>query len=85
MTLTVSPDVLFQEVSGEIVLLDLESENYFGLDEVGARVWTLLSEGRHVGEVIDILLGEYEVNRETLERDVQDLLADLLKAGLLKQ
>ena len=34
---TVSPDVLFQEVSGEMVLLDLASESYFGLDEIGAR------------------------------------------------
>ena len=43
---TVSKDVLFQEVAGETVLLDLNSESYFGLDEVGTRIWTLLNEGR---------------------------------------
>ena len=38
-TVTLSPEVISQEVSGETVLLDLESENYFGLDEVGTRIW----------------------------------------------
>jgi hypothetical protein len=42
---SVSPEVLFQEVSGEMVLLDLASENYFGLDEIGARISGLLESG----------------------------------------
>ena len=44
-TFQLSPDVLFQEVSGEMVLLDLNSEQYFGLDEIGARIWSLLESG----------------------------------------
>ena len=83
--LELSPEVLFQEVSGEIVLLDLASESYFGLDEVGARVWTLLSEGRALGEVLDALLEEYEVDRATLESDVGELLNQLLEAGLISR
>ncbi|MBT6125779.1 MAG: PqqD family protein, partial [Halieaceae bacterium] len=39
---TLSPDVISQEVSGETVLLDLNSEHYFGLDEVGTRIWQLI-------------------------------------------
>jgi hypothetical protein len=42
--ITVSPEVLFQEVGGEAVLLDLKSESYFGLDDVGMRIWQLLQE-----------------------------------------
>ena len=42
--ITVSPEVLFQEVGGEAVLLDLASESYFGLDDVGMRIWQLLQE-----------------------------------------
>ena len=82
-TVTISPDVLFQEVSGEVVLLDLASEQYFGLDEVGARVWALLNEGRAVGEVADTLLQEYEVERAALESDIDELLSSLLEAGLI--
>lgn len=81
----VSKDVLFQEVSGEIVLLDLDSENYFGLDEVGARIWMLLKEGKSASQMVDVLLEEYRVDRQTLERDTEKLLTALLEAGLVEQ
>jgi hypothetical protein len=81
---TVSSDVLFQEVSGETVLLDLESEQYFGLDAVGTRIWSLLKEGRAVREMVETLLAEYEVEREQLAGDVRELLAALLDAGLIE-
>lgn len=81
---TVSSDVLFQEVAGETVLLDLNSESYFGLDEVGTRIWALLNEGRTPGDMVAVLLEEYEVDRATLEADVRSLLESLLEAGLLE-
>jgi hypothetical protein len=80
----ISPEVLFQEVAGEIVLLDLESENYFGLDAVGARVWSLLQTGSRMDEVVDALLQEFEVDRGTLETDVADLVKRLVEAGLIR-
>ena len=80
---TISPDVLFQEVSGEMVLLDLASESYFGLDAVGARIWALLESGASVGETLDTLLQEYEVERATLETDLAELLEKLAGAGLI--
>lgn len=76
--------MLFQEVSGETVLLDLDSESYFGLDEIGTRIWMLLNEGRGQGGIVDALLEEYEVERDTLEADVAELLGNLLEAGLIK-
>ena len=76
-------DVLFQEVGGETVLLDLDSERYFGLDAVGTRVWALINEGMVLGEVINTLLEEYEVDRVTLESDVEALLESLREAGLI--
>ena len=83
-TFAVSEDVLFQEVSGETVLLDLNSESYFGLDEVGTRIWVLLNEGKSVGQVTDTLLGEFEVKRATLESDLAALLDELLEKGLIE-
>ena len=80
---TVSPEVLFQEVSGEMVLLDLASESYFGLDEIGARIWGLLGEDKNQGQILDVLLREYEVDRKTLEEDLVELLGELLEAGLI--
>lgn len=82
-TFTVSEDVLFQEVSGEIVLLDLASESYFGLDEVGARIWQLLGGGKELGSILESLEQEYDVSRDVLEQDVGDLLESLQEAGLI--
>lgn len=84
MKIEISEDVLFQEVSGETVLLDLASEQYFGLDSVGTRIWALLNEGAAAETVVDTLLGEYEVERATLAADVDELLARLAEAGLIR-
>jgi len=65
-------------------LLDLASESYFGLDEIGARIWGLLGEDKNVDQILDTLLQEYEVDRETLEADVEELLGSLLEAGLIE-
>jgi chromosome condensin MukBEF MukE localization factor len=79
----VSDQVLFQEVGGETVLLDLASEQYFGLDEVGTRVWQLLNKGQSLDEIVNALVAEYEVERERLEADVRALLDSLREAGLI--
>ena len=83
-TFSISEEVLFQEVSGETVLLDLASESYFGLDSVGTRIWAMLKEDKSVGQVLDALLEEYEVDRARLEGDMNELLENLLEAGLIK-
>ena len=57
--ITVSSDVLAQEVAGEIVLLDLNSEQYLGLNEVGARVWQLLEESIGLEVIFGILREEF--------------------------
>ena len=79
----ISEDVLSQEVAGETVLLDLASESYFGLDEVGTRIWQLLKDGAGREQVVDTLLDEYEVERDVLENDVSELLERLAEAGLV--
>ena len=61
-----SPDVLFQGVSGEIVILDLKSESYFGLDEVGARIWQLMQGHGGLQYVFEVMLEEYEVEANQL-------------------
>lgn len=84
MKIEISEDVLFQEVSGETVLLDLNSEQYFGLDAVGTRVWQLIGAGASADAVVDTLLQEYEVSRSTLASDVTELLDRLAEAGLIR-
>lgn len=77
------PEVLIQQVGGEAVLLDLRSEQYFGLDPVGTRLLALINESDSVAAALDRLLQEYEVERATLEEDALALLADCTAQGLL--
>ena len=78
-----SPDVIFEEVSGEIMLMHLGSEEYFSLDAVGRRVWELLGEHGSFQALLDALLCEYEVDEARLRGDLERLLRGLLAAGLL--
>ena len=76
------PRVVWRELGGEAVLLDLDGELYFGLDEVGTRVWTLIEEPRPLGEIHAVLLAEYAVGAEELWRDLRELAERLVAAGL---
>ena len=78
-----SSDVLFRELDGEAVMLDLKSERYYGLDEVGTRIWQLVEEHGDVQAVIEQMLLEYEVEEDQLRADLKDLFASLMEAGLI--
>ena len=82
-TITLSPDVISQEVSGETVLLDLESEHYFGLDDIGLRFWQLLAQHENSAEVIQQMNVEYDAPEETLHQDLGKFIVELESAGLL--
>ena len=82
-TIQVLPDVLSQEVSGETVLLDLNNENYFGLNEVGTRIWQLLQEQNNLEKIYDIMLDEYEVDTKRLRKDFDDIIKQLVDTGLI--
>ena len=82
-TITLSAEVISQEVSGETVLLDLESENYFGLDEVGTRIWQLIKESGDLQAIYNTLLDEYEVEEQRLQTDLEALLGEIAGLGLI--
>ena len=82
-TMVVPEDVVFRELDGEVVILNLASGVYFGLDPVGTRIWSLLAESNPIARVIDLMRSEYDVDRAVLERDVLELAAELLDKGLV--
>jgi len=81
--LTISPNAVTRQVGDETVILHLGSGTYFGLDAVGARIWQLMGEGKSLDEICDVVLDEYEVSREDLERDITSLIKDLLAQDLV--
>jgi hypothetical protein len=80
---SVPPQVVARAVGKETVLLDLASGTYFGLDPVGSRVWQLVEENKTLAEVCDVMIEEYEVSRDALERDVLALLQQLADKQLV--
>jgi hypothetical protein len=72
-----------RSVGDETVILDLATGTYFGLDPVGARIWQLMGEGKTLAEICDLMLDEYEVSREELERDTLRLAEELAAQGLV--
>ena len=81
---SLAEDVLIQELSGESVLLNIDSEQYFGLDEVGSRMLSVLTESDSIQAANDILLQEYEVEPAQLEQDLLELIEKCVKHGLVK-
>jgi hypothetical protein len=78
------PDtVLTREIDGEMVLLDLASEAYYGLDDVGTRIWATLVEHGSLPEARQALIEEFDVAPAVLERDLERLLTELKSHGLV--
>lgn len=78
-----SEQVLFRELQGEAVLLDLASQRYFGLEEVGTRIWQLVAEHGDRDRILRSLEHEFEADPATLASDLDDFLEHLASAGLV--
>ena len=75
--------VMVRELSGESVLLNINTESYFGLDDVGTRMWAALTSSPTVQEAYEQLLAEYEVEPDQLQQDLANLIQKLADAGLV--
>ena len=84
-SVTVSDHVLARELEGETILLNLNNETYYLLDNIGTRVWTLLTTCSSVERIYESLLAEYEVEPEVLRNDLEQLLNELQEEGLLER
>ncbi|HWA16524.1 MAG TPA: PqqD family protein [Gemmatimonadales bacterium] len=79
-----SPTVVACDVEGGAVLLSTESETYFGLNAVGAKIWSLLPQHASIESLCQALQREYpEVEMAVLVTDATELLDDLRKGGLV--
>jgi hypothetical protein len=79
----IPPDVLFRDLNGEAVILNLTDGKYYGLDEVGTRMWELLSESGRLDQTFQTLLQEYDVAPDQLQTDLLRLVDELVSRGLL--
>lgn len=81
---SLAPSVLTQDLVGESVLLNLESEEYFSQNEVATRMLSVLSASASIDAAYDILLEEYDVEAEELRKDLLNFIDKLVDAGLVE-
>ena len=81
---TLPEEVLVSGLEEESVLLNLESEHYYGLDEVGTRMFSVLTTSNSIEAAFDTLIEEYDVDQEVLRQDLISLVDQLVSKGLVE-
>ena len=75
--------LLEAEVDGELVALNVDQGTCYGFNATATRIWGMIEEPKKVSELRDALLAEYDVDPETCERQLSELLAELEGDGLI--
>ena len=83
-SVSIPDDVIFRDLDGEIIILNLASGVYFGLNAVGSRAWSALAESGSVPHAIEVLKSEFDVEDDVLHRDVIALITTLSDQGLIR-
>ena len=83
-TITIPKDVVFREIAGEAVILNLETGKYFGLDEVGTRMWQSLAQHKQVAPALKDLTEEYDTTKDQLQHDLLELVENLAAHQLIE-
>jgi hypothetical protein len=77
-------NVLIRELDGESVLLNLDRERYFGLDDVGTRMWSVVTSSETIQAAYDTLAAEYDVGKEALRQDLCTLIDEWMEHELVQ-
>ena len=72
------------DLAGEAAILDLKSGQYYGLNPIGARIWSLIEKPRSIAELLNTLLTEYDVETSQCEKDVLALVKQMAARGLVE-
>jgi hypothetical protein len=77
-----NPDIIAKTVRGEMVLLNPVSGKYYGLNKVGCAFWEKIDGNRNLPEIVSLLLAEFNVERDRLTKDIEDLMKSLTENKL---
>ena len=77
-------DQVSSDVGGEAVILHMQSGIYYGLDPVGARIWSLVQQPKRVADLREAVVDEFDVEPARCETDLIELLQKLLTEGLIE-
>ena len=77
-------EIVAGDIDGEIVMMSIENGKYYGLDEIGSRIWELIEKPVKVADLIDTLVERFDEAREICERDVLKFLNELNEDNILE-
>ncbi|MFH0709209.1 MAG: PqqD family peptide modification chaperone [Pseudomonadota bacterium] len=77
-------EVIFSEMDGELVMMDLDKNSYFGLNAVGKEIWELLSEANTIGGLCATLMQKYNVDLQRCKQDVTAHVDKMVEVGIVK-
>lgn len=80
-----NPSLTTAELDGEVVMLSLETNRYYGLNSVGTRIWEILAQPMTLAAVCDILQNEYDVTREQCESEVLAVAEKMFQEKLVHE
>lgn len=78
------PGAIVSNMDGEIVMLSVENGKYYNLGRQGGRIWELIASPISVTDLVTALTAEYDIDRETCERDVLKFLTALLREKMIE-
>lgn len=78
-----NPDLIAADMDGDIVMMSIEHEEYYGISGVGPRVWELLATPISVADITRVICAEYAVDEATCQSDMQAFVEELMRLGLV--
>ena len=73
------------DIQGKAVILHLEDNLYYGLDEMGTEILEFLESCKEINEIVEFVMKSYDVDKETCENDMLELMDQLLEKGLIEE
>lgn len=77
--------IVQSKIGEEVVMLDMESGFYFGLNSVASVIWSLLADEIGFEKLIDQLIAQFDVERSVCEADTKELLDQMLEKNIIRK
>ena len=79
-----SVDYLHAKLDGEMVLMHIDSAEYYGMDKTTTHIWELLEEDMSLGQMVETLVGIYEVDYDTCKKEIEPVLEDMIQKDMVR-
>ncbi|SDD55535.1 Coenzyme PQQ synthesis protein D (PqqD) [Paenibacillus sp. CF095] len=84
MNYTIDSNVIYVEMDGQSILLNMESSQYYALDQVGTFIWNLMKDGRTLNEMEQEILLAYDITEQQVKNDLKIYIDELCRVGIIK-